>query len=87
MPTYDYACPANGQVFEVMHRMSDSISTWAELCALTGEQVGDTPPDSPVQKKLGAVAVATPKIGERKKNPGKAKAAPAKKHGAGCGCC
>ena len=86
MPTYDYVCPENGEVVEVFHRMSDSITTWAELCKLSGAELGETAPDSPVQKKMSAVAVATPKIGEWKKNPAKKKTAATHTHGPGCGC-
>lgn len=50
MPTYDYQCEANGQVVEVHHRMSEEISTWGELCAKTGAECGDTPPEAPVRK-------------------------------------
>lgn len=87
MPTYDYICPANGRVVEVSHRMSDSVSTWAELCERTGTELDSTPADSPVQKKICAPAVATPKIGEWKKKPAKPKNAIPHTHGSGCGCC
>jgi len=50
MPTYDYRCDANGQVVEVRHRMSEKLTTWAELCALSGQDPGDTPADAPVQR-------------------------------------
>lgn len=50
MPTYDYQCEANGQVFEVRHGMNDVLTTWAELCEHTGMEQGNTPADSPVKK-------------------------------------
>ena len=50
MPTYDYRCDVNGQVMEVSHRMSESLSTWGELCERTGANPGDTPADAPVQR-------------------------------------
>jgi len=50
MPTYDYRCSATGDVYEVRHRISESISTWAELCALTGADAGAIAPDTPVEK-------------------------------------
>ena len=50
MPTYDYRCDANGNVLEVSHRMSDTISTWGELCERAGVEPGDTPADSPVHR-------------------------------------
>jgi hypothetical protein len=50
MPTYDYRCPANGQVVEVIHKMSERLSSWAELCERAGIEPGDTPADAPVEK-------------------------------------
>ena len=50
MPTYDYRCPANEQIVEVNHRMSETLSTWGELCETLGIDTGDTPPDSPVER-------------------------------------
>jgi hypothetical protein len=50
MPTYDYRCDANGQVVEVTHRMSETLSNWGELCARASVEPGDTPADSPVRR-------------------------------------
>jgi hypothetical protein len=50
MPTYDYRCDANGQVVEVSHRMSETISVWGDLCARAGVDLGETPADSPVHR-------------------------------------
>ena len=50
MPTYDYVCPANGQVLEVKHRMSERLTRWGELCELAGCEPGETPLDSPVER-------------------------------------
>lgn len=50
MPTYDYRCETNGQVVEVIHRMSDNIHTWGELCERAQLEIGDTPADAPVQR-------------------------------------
>lgn len=50
MPTYDYRCPANGRVIEVMHRMSETITSWGGLCEKAGIVPGDTPPESPVER-------------------------------------
>ena len=50
MPTYDYRCPANDRVIEVMHGMSEDLHTWGELCARAGIEPGDTPADSPIQR-------------------------------------
>ena len=50
MPTYDYQCEANGAVLEVKHGMSETVSTWGQLCERMGISPGDTPLDSPVKK-------------------------------------
>ena len=50
MPTYDYRCEANGRVVEVMHRMSEQMNTWGELCEKAGIEPGDTPDDTPVTR-------------------------------------
>ena len=50
MPTYDYLCEANGRVVEVKHRMSDTLSTWGELCHKAGLETGDTPADASVRR-------------------------------------
>jgi len=63
MPTYEYYCEANNQTIEVLHRMEDIISTWGELCSCAGIEDGDTPVDSPVERKLSAVSLL-PKKGE-----------------------
>ena len=65
MPTYDYSCESNGRVVEVRHRMSESLSNWGELCARAGIEVGDTPPDSPVQRlATGGQVVKRSSLGE-----------------------
>ena len=50
MPTYDYVCESNGRVLEVKHRMSETISTWGELCERAGIGLGQTAANSPVQR-------------------------------------
>lgn len=50
MPTYDYRCDANGRVLEVNHRMSESLSTWGELCERVGIEPASTPTDAPVYR-------------------------------------
>lgn len=50
MPTYDYRCDSNGRVLEVNHRMSETLSTWGELCERAGVDGGDTPKDAPVHR-------------------------------------
>jgi len=50
MPTYDYRCDANGRVLEATHRMSESLSTWGELCENAGVDPAGTAPDAPVHR-------------------------------------
>lgn len=65
MPTYDYVCEANGQVVEVRHRMSESLSTWGELCKTAGIDAGDTPVASPVKRlATGGQVVKSSSLGE-----------------------
>jgi len=67
MPTYDYFCEANGQRVEVSHKMSESISSWGELCERAAIEPGNTPSDAPVRKLISGGAV----IGAAAlKNPG-----------------
>jgi hypothetical protein len=54
MPTFDFFCPANGQTVEVMLKINQTISTWGELCACKELPLGDTPPDSPIEKTFTA---------------------------------
>jgi len=57
MPSYDYLCPANARVVEVRHGMSESISTWGQLCARAGIDPGDTPLDTPVERLISGGAL------------------------------
>lgn len=50
MPSYDYHCPTNGRVVEVKHRMSESLGTWGEVCEKAGLELGETPPEAPVER-------------------------------------
>ena len=59
MPNYDYRCDLNGRTVEVSHPMSDSVSTWGELCALADIDNGETPADSPVHKIISGGFIAT----------------------------
>ena len=53
MPLYEYQCETNGQLVEVVHRMSERYETWGELCEAAGRELGDTPADAPVQRLIG----------------------------------
>lgn len=57
MPTYDYRCEANKQVVEVIHRLSETINTWGELCAKAGRDPGKTPEKSPVTRIISGCNV------------------------------
>lgn len=57
MPTYDYRCSASGAVFEARHGMSEELHTWAELCAILGQELGSTPADTPVERLATGGAV------------------------------
>jgi hypothetical protein len=45
--------------------MSERIDTWGKLCALAGLDLGDTLPDTAVEKLLFAPGICTP-IGDSK---------------------
>lgn len=59
MPTYDYLCEANGRVVEVSHKMSESLSTWGELCARAGIDAAGTPARAPVRRLISGGAVVS----------------------------
>ncbi|NKN31767.1 zinc ribbon domain-containing protein [Marichromatium bheemlicum] len=64
MPTYDYRCDANDRVIEVSHRMSETLSTWGELCARAGIEPGDTAPETPVRRlATGGNLIASTSLG------------------------
>ncbi len=57
MPSYDYRCEADQQVYEVKHAMSQSISTWGELCEIAGIDLNAISPDTPVKKVISTGGV------------------------------
>jgi predicted nucleic acid-binding Zn ribbon protein len=57
MPTYDYRCEANNEIYEVKHAMSASAATWGELCELGGMALDGIPADAPVKKLLNTGGV------------------------------
>jgi predicted nucleic acid-binding Zn ribbon protein len=64
MPTYDYHCDANGQTVEVVHRMTEVINTWGELCEKAGIDPGKTSLETPVQKLMsGGNVVSSQNLG------------------------
>lgn len=60
MPLYVYQCPTNQQTLEVFHPMSQTLSTWGELCALAQQELGTTPPDTPIKRLITAPRLAVP---------------------------
>ncbi len=66
MPTYDYRCEANEQIYEVRHAMSENISTWGELCQLGNLEPEDIAFDTPVKKVISTGGVVR---SESLKNP------------------
>lgn len=52
MLTYTYYCPANHRTVEVRHGMCECLQTWGELCQRAGMTLGDTPPESPIERVI-----------------------------------
>ena len=52
MPTYEYYCPENEQTVEVIHKMSEKLTTWGELCERAGTDPGETSPQTPIQRMI-----------------------------------
>ncbi len=71
MPRYDYHCDANGETVEVIHRISQRIESWGQVCTLAGIDPGATDPDSPVRKVIITAPMAnTPAGNSELKNLG-----------------
>ncbi len=64
MPMYDYHCTANDRTVQVMHKMSEDVNTWGDVCKFAGLELGDTPANSPVTKvHLGANVINKKRLG------------------------
>ncbi|MCJ0879847.1 zinc ribbon domain-containing protein [Stutzerimonas stutzeri] len=63
MPTYDYRCEANGQVYEVRHAMALRPRTWDEL-RVAGALAEDAAiaDDAPVTRLLTAAGVVSSRV-------------------------
>jgi hypothetical protein len=70
MPIYEYLCEKNGRIVEVIHGHDARPETWGELCALTGEDCGHTPSESPVLRKVSSPSLSFPKTNSELKNLG-----------------
>ncbi|WP_026958323.1 hypothetical protein [Aliagarivorans taiwanensis] len=57
MPSYDYRCEANQQIYEVRHSMSERAQTWAELCELGGLALVGVDPNSKVTRLISGGGV------------------------------
>jgi hypothetical protein len=68
---YDYYCDANGQTVEVVHSISELVSSWGELCRLANMDTGETDEESPVRKIITTAPMAnTPAGNSELKNLG-----------------
>jgi predicted nucleic acid-binding Zn ribbon protein len=65
MPVYEYFCPTNGRSVTVVHKMTEKLTTWGELCAAANIDLDDTPADAPVERLLFAPGICTP-VGDSK---------------------
>jgi hypothetical protein len=54
VPVYDYRCPANGRVVEVMHDADRVLRNWGEVCYVAQVLPGDTDPAAPVERIMRA---------------------------------
>jgi predicted nucleic acid-binding Zn ribbon protein len=61
VPRYDYHCDANGRTVEVAHGMTEKLATWGEVCERSGQPMGSTPPETPVERVIHAPALAFPR--------------------------
>ena len=60
MPIYAYFCAANGETVEVVHSMKEDLTSWGEVCARAGREIGETPREASVERIIYPVGVATP---------------------------
>ncbi len=57
MPTYDYRCEANQEVYEVKHSLSLKAETWQELCDIGDLDPGTIAPETKVTRLIGGSSV------------------------------
>ncbi|MGV0036706.1 MAG: hypothetical protein ACNYPE_17785 [Candidatus Azotimanducaceae bacterium WSBS_2022_MAG_OTU7] len=71
MARYDYYCDANGRTIEVVHGISQELSSWGDLCRLANIDTGETDEESPVRKIITMAPMAnTPAGNSELKNLG-----------------
>lgn len=85
MPYYEYRCAANGRTVEVRHAMDALLTTWGEVAAAAGEEVGTTPAGAPVERLMSVAAVGHASGGSEAPS-GPSPASGFGGCGAGCGC-
>lgn len=64
MPRYDYYCDANQRTVEVVHSISERLSTWGEVCERAGLNVGDVGSDAPVRRIITTPPMANTPVGD-----------------------
>ena len=57
MPTYEYYCEENEKNVDVIHSMTEEITTWGELCDRAEIDCGGTPREASVMRKLSAISL------------------------------
>lgn len=60
MPVYEYYCPANDQSIELVHSMTERLSTWGEVCRMANHPCDPALASSPVERLLFAPGVCAP---------------------------
>ncbi len=80
MPSYDYYCKSNGRTVEVEHRMSETLTTWGDLCQRAGIEPGGTDASAPVERMMSRAMASTSSKGEGEAMGG------GHVHSGGCGC-
>ena len=61
MPTYEYYCEENKKNVDVIHSMSEEITTWGELCDRAEVDCGGTPREASVMRKLSSISLLAQK--------------------------
>ncbi len=64
MPRYDYFCQDNERTVELVHSMSEKVSTWGDVCRKAKINPGTTSPDAPVRKVFRTAPMANTPVGD-----------------------
>jgi len=80
VPNYDYFCNTNGRAVEVHHRMSETLTTWGEVCDRAGIEPGSTPREALVERMMSRAMASTSGKSEGETGGG------GHVHSGGCGC-